>query len=385
MTHGLTITESSDSTVSASPASMAVIGLIATSMAGAGDVAADIDAAFPLDTPVLVTSVDIAAGKAGSLGTLKKALEAIGDQSSPIVVVVRVEEGADQAETDANVIGTTTATGQKTGMQALLAAKALLGVAPRILGAPGLDTQAVTTELAIVARNLRGMAYARAIGDTVAAAVTYRDNFSARELMLFWPDTNDWTGDAVARVLGLRARIDEEIGWHKTISNVAMDGVLAITKDVHFDLLDSSTDAGVLNDAPVTTFVRTDGYRPWGNRTTAGDDQPDFAFESAVRTSFALQDLIATTIQPFVDKPMTVGMIKNLLEKMNAAGRALVSAGKVVGCKFLFDRSKNTSAMLAAGRPNFTFRYTPCAPMENPTIDLQITDYYYSDFADQLV
>ncbi len=65
MTHGLTLTESSDSTVTVSPSSMAVIGLIATSEAGVGDVAANIDAAFPLNTPVLVTSVDIAAGKAG--------------------------------------------------------------------------------------------------------------------------------------------------------------------------------------------------------------------------------------------------------------------------------------------------------------------------------
>lgn len=384
MTHGLTLTESSDSTVTVSLASMAKIGLIATSKAGPNDVAAEIDAAFPLNTPVLVTNVDVAAGKAGSLGTLKKALEAIGDQASPIIIVVRVEEGATSAETDANVIGATDGN-TYTGLQALLAAESLVGVRPRIIGAPGLDTLAVTTELVITAKKLRGMAYARAIGADIAAAVLYRDNFAARELMLIWPDTNTWTGDAVARALGLRARIDEEIGWHKTLSNVAMDGVLSITKDVHFDLLDASTDAGVLNDAPVTTIIRTDGYRFWGNRTTAGPEQPDFVFESAVRTSFALQDVIATTIQPFIDQPITVGQIKNLLEKMNAAARALVTAGKIVGAKFFFDAAANTSDQLAIGKPTFRFQFTPCAPMENPAVVLVITDYYYSDFADQLV
>lgn len=384
MTHGLTLTESSDSTVSASPKSMAVIGLIATSKAGPGDVAAELDAAFPLNTPVLVTSVDAAAGKAGSLGTLKRALEAIGDQSSPVVIVVRVEEGATTVETDANVIGDTDGN-TYTGLHALLAAESLLGVRPRIIGAPGLDTQAVTTELVIAAKKLRGMSYSRAIGDTVAAAVTYGANFSSRELMLIWPDTNDWTGDAVARALGLRARIDEEIGWHKTLSNVPMDGVLSITKDVHFDLLDSSTDAGVLNDASITTIIRPDGHRFWGNETQAGDDEPDFKFESAVRTSYALQDIIAATIQPFIDQPMTVGMIKNLLEKMNAAGRALVTQGRLVGVKFYFDRAANTSTQLAAGKPNFRMEFTPCAPMQNPTVNLVITDFYYSDFADQLV
>jgi len=384
MTHGLTLTESADSGVSASLLSMAVIGLIATSMPGVGDVGGQIDAAFPLNTPVLVTNVDAAAGKAGQLGTLKKALQAIGDQASPIIVVVRVAEGEDQAETDENVIGSTDGS-TYTGLQALLAAESKLGVRPRIIGAPGLDTQAVTTELVIAAKKLRGFAYARAIGADVAAAVTYRDHFSARELMLIWPDTNAWAGDAVARALGLRARIDEEIGWHKTLSNVAMDGVLSITKNVHFDLLDASTDAGVLNDAPVTTIIRSDGYRFWGNRTTAGDDQPDFAFESATRTSFALQDVIAATIKPSIDHPMTVAQVKNFLEKINTAFRALTTAGKVIGAQCFFDRDANTASELAAGRPKFRIRFTPCAPIENPQVDLQITDFYYSNFADRLV
>lgn len=384
MAHGLTLTESADSGVSAATSSMSIIGLVATSEAGEDDVAGDIDAAFPLNTPVLVTSVDIAAGKAGALGTLKKALLAIGDQCSPIIVVIRVEEGEDAAGTDENVIGGTDG-GSYSGLQALLVAESLLGVRPRIIGAPGLDTQAVTTEMAIVAKKLRGFTYARAIGETITAATTYRDLFGARELMLLWPDTNDWTGDAAARAMGLRARIDEEIGWHKTISNIAMGGVLSITKDVHFDLLDASTDAGVLNDAQVTTLIQSEGFRFWGNRTTAAEDEPDFAFESAVRTSYALQDLIAAVIKPFIDRPVTVAQIKNLLEKMNTQARALVASGRIVGAEFFFDKDRNTAAQLAAGKPNFRFRYTPCAPMENPAVDLQITDYYYSDFAEKLV
>lgn len=384
MTHGLTLTESSNSTGTAAPSSLVVIGLIATSSVPDGDDATALDAAFPLNTPVLVTSVDAAAGRAGSLGTLKAALEAIGDQASPVVIVVRVAQGEDDAATSANVIGSTDGS-TYTGLQALLAAESLVGQRPRILGAPGLDTQAVTTELVIAARKLRGFAYARAIGDDVAAATLYRANFSARELMLIWPDTNTWTGDAVARALGLRARIDEEIGWHKTLSNVAMGGVTTITRDVHFDLLDPSTDAGVLNEAPVTTIIRTDGYRFWGNRTCAGEDQPDFVFESATRTSHALQEVIATAIKPFIDQPITVGQIKDLLEKVNAAFRALTTQGRIVGARAFFDAASNTSDQLAAGKPTFRMQFTPCAPMENPTVDLVITDFYYSDFADQLV
>jgi phage tail sheath protein FI len=186
-----------------------------------------------------------------------------------------------------------------TGMQALLKAEAQTGYRPRILGAPGLDSEAVTTKLAILAKKLRGFAYARAIGATNAEARAYRADFGSRELMLIWPDSSaSVTGDAIARAMGLRAWLDETTGWHKTISNVTVPGITTVTQDVHYDLLDNDTDAGLLNDADITTIIRTTaGYRFWGNRTCAGDDQTQFAFESATRTSYALQDVIAATFR----------------------------------------------------------------------------------------
>lgn len=382
--HGLTITESATGVRTIARSSMAVIGLIATATAAAGQPTTDLNAAFPLNTPVLVTSVDAAAGKAGTGGTLKAALEAIGDEASPLVIVVRVAEGEDQAETDANVIGASDGN-VYTGLQALLAAETVVGKRPRIIGAPGLDTQAVVAEMVIAARKLRAMVYASAIGDDIAEATTYRGEFSARELMLLWPDSSpDFAGDIVARTLGLRARIDEEQGWHKTLSNVPFYGVTGVTRNVHFDLLDNDTDAGVLNDAQVTTIIRQSGYRLWGNRTTAGEDQPEFSFESAVRTSHALQDIIAAAVLPFLDQPMTVARVKDLMETVNAEFRRLVVEGKIMGAEIFFDADANTPEQLAAGRPNFRIQYTPVAPMENPQVSLVITDFYYSGFADQL-
>ena len=385
MPHGLTLTESATGVRTIARSSLAVIGLIATATAAVGQPTTDLNAAFPLNTPVLVTNVDVAAGLAGTGGTLKAALEAIGDQASPIVIVVRVAEGVDQAATDANVIGATDGS-VYTGLQALLAAEAVVGQRPRIIGAPGLDTQAVVAEMVIAAKKLRAMVYASAIGDDIAEVLLYRAEFDARELMLIWPDTSVADpGDIVARALGLRARIDEQQGWHKTISNVTLDGVVGVTRDVHYDLLDNSTDAGVLNDAQVTTVIRTSaGYRLWGNRTTAGEETPEFSFESAVRTSHALQDVIASAVQPFLDQPMTVGRVKDLLETVNAAFRQLALEGRIMGAQMFFDADANTPQQLAAGRPNFRIQYTPVAPMENPQVSLVITDFYYSGFAEQV-
>lgn len=383
--HGISIIESATGARTVRLPSMAVIGLIATATAAAGAPAAALDAAFPLNTPVLVTDVDAAAGNAGTGGTLKTALEAIGDQTSPIVVVVRVAEGEDQAATDANVIGATDGNNY-TGIQALLAAQSVLGVRPRIIGAPGLDTQEVTAELVVAAKKLRAMTYAAAIGDDVAEVVTYRENFGDRELMLIWPDTSaDVPGDAVARALGLRALIDEQQGWHKTISNVTIGGVTRLTKDVHFDMQDASTPAGLLNDASVTTLIRNDGFRFWGNRTCAGDDIPQFSFESAVRTSYALQDIILVALAPFLDQPMTIGLIKDLLETINAQMRQLVAEGRIIGAEAYYDPSKNSPAVLAAGRPTISLKYTPAAPLENPIVELINTTEFYAGFGDSLV
>jgi hypothetical protein len=389
MPHGLTITESTTGPRVIAPASLAVIGLVATATTSAGAPAqAALDAAFPLNTPVLIAgNVDAAAANAGDGGTLGPALTAIGDQASPIVVVVRVAEGLDQEETDDNVIGAT-AGNSYTGLQALLVAEQQLGVKPRIIGAPGLDTQAVTAEMVTVAQKLRAMAYASAIGADVAAAALYRANFTARELMLIWPDTtasDTFPGDIVARALGLRARIDEEQGWHKTISNVPLGGVLGMDKDVSFDLLDASTEAGLLNDAEITTIIRQNGFRLWGNRTCAGNDAPEYAFESAVRTSHALQDEIASIVAPFLDQPMTTGLIKDLLETGNARFRQLVVQERLIGAEMFFDEDANSPQELAAGRPTFRFQFTPVAPLENPQVELVITDFYYTGFADQLV
>lgn len=386
--HGLTITESASGPRALGLVSLAVIGIVATATT-TGDAAAQaaLDAAYPLNTPVLITGgVDIAAGKAGDGGTLAPTLRAIGDQASPVIVVVRVEEGIDQAATDANVIGS--ADGATfTGLQALAVAEQRLGVKPQILGAPGLDSQAVIEELVSVAKKLRGFVYASATGVDLAGAITFRDNFAHRELMLIWPDTSaTFSGDIVARALGLRAQIDETVGWHKTISNVPLVGVTGLDRDISFDLTDPSTDAGVLNASEVTTIIRQTGFRLWGNRTCADPaTQPEFVFESAVRTSHALQEIVSQIVSPFIDQPITTGLIKDLLETGNARFRQLAVQGVIQGAEMFFDPDQNSAQELAAGRPRFRIQFTPVAPLENPNVDLVITDFYYADFADQLV
>lgn len=379
--HGVRVTEVSDGVRPIRTVSTAVIGLVAT--------AQDADAAaFPLDTPVLVTSVLAALGKAGVQGTLAKTLNAIGDQGNALVVVVRVAEGADQAETNSNVIGTVTAQGQYTGLQALLAAQARLNVKPRILGCPGLDTLAVATELVAIAKKLRGFAYVSAFGAaTKEDAVTYRQNFGDREVMVIWPDFQTWdtvasatvTSWAVARALGLRARIDEEIGWHKTLSNLPVGGVTGLTKDVFWDLQDPATDAGYLNAEEVTALIRKEGFRFWGSRTCSTD--PLFAFESYVRTAQVLADTMAEAHLWAVDKPLNPSLARDIIEGINAKFRELKALGYIVDGHAWYDPDVNSAATLKDGKLYIDYDYTPVPPLENLMFRQRITDRYLADFA----
>ncbi|MCP8687744.1 phage tail sheath protein [Marinobacterium sedimentorum] len=383
--HGVRVIEINSGTRPIRTVSTAVIGLVAT--------ASDADAAyFPEDKPVLVTNVLEAIGKAGTLGTLSASLDAIADQTRAIIVVVRVPEGADAAETATNLIGTVTAGGQYTGMKALLAAEAQLGVKPRILGVPGLDDLAVATELVSIAQQLRAFAYISAFAAaTKEEAVTYRENFAAREAMVIWPDFIGWdtvasaeaTFHATARALGLRAKIDKEVGWHKTLSNVAVNGVTGISADIYWDLQNPATDAGYLNENEVTTLVRRDGFRFWGSRTCS--DDPLFAFENYTRTAQVLADTIAEAHMWAVDKPMHASLVRDIIEGVNAKFRQLKALGYIIDGSAWYDDTVNTTESLAAGQLYIDYDYTPVPPLENLMFQQRITDRYLADFANQII
>ncbi len=382
--HGVRVIEINEGTRPIRTVSTAVIGLVAT--------AEDADATyFPENKPKLITNVMEAIGKAGTQGTLKNALDAIADQTKPVIVAVRVPEGIDAAATTTNLIGTVTAEGQYTGMKALMAAESQFGVKPRILGVPGLDDQAVATELVSIAEQMRAFAYISAFGAaTKEEAVTYRDNFGSRECMVIWPDFLGWdtvanaetTLFATARALGLRAKIDEEIGWHKTLSNVPVAGVTGISKDIYWDLQNPATDAGYLNEADVTTLINRGGFRFWGSRTCSID--PLFAFENYTRTAHVIADTLAEAHLWAVDKPMHASLVRDIIEGLNAKFREWKALGYIIDGSAWYDDTVNDETTLKAGKLYIDYDYTPVPPLENLMFRQRITDRYLADFASQI-
>ena len=150
---------------------------------------------FPLDTPVRLSSVTSGIAKAGYEGNLRRSLETIQSIINATVVVVRIEDPFyGEGLNDSLVIGTTNSNGERTGLQAFLTAKSILGITPKIMIAPDVETPDVVQALIGINQKLRAFSYVTPrdtngnMLETAEEVVQYRDTLDAREVMLLWPE-----------------------------------------------------------------------------------------------------------------------------------------------------------------------------------------------------
>lgn len=155
---------------------------------------------FPENVPVRVSSINRALPSAGTTGNLRKCLEIMALITNPTLIVVRIQNPiAGEVFTASKVIGTTTSAG-RTGIQALLTAKSILGLTPKIIIAPDVESPDVVEALAAVCKKLRAYSYVtprdeNAVMLATAALVTaYRDTLAHREIEIIWPE---WTSGNV--------------------------------------------------------------------------------------------------------------------------------------------------------------------------------------------
>ena len=366
--HGVFTSEQAAGTRPIASTQTGVIGLAAT--------APEADAArFPLNQPVLINT-RAQLGDLGTTGTAPQSLAAIYAQIVAPVVLVRVEDDADLAVTTANIIGEVDAEGRNTGLLALLDAEMTLGVKPKILGAPGFDAnQSVVDALIQRAEDLRGFAYAGISAATREDAAAQRALYDSRRLMLLWPElTRDEVGanvmaDAASYALGLRAKIDANQGWNKTLSNVPLNGANGLYRSVGHPEA-----TGYLNNQQITTLVQRNGLRFWGNRTCSSE--PLYAFESAARTADFLAESIETGVQWAIDKVYSSKLAEEILEQVNANFRTLKSRGLIVDATAWIDPELNTTERLVNGELWIDYDFSPTPPLESLHLRQTITSRY---------
>lgn len=364
------------------------------SAAAAAKMTGGADEPFPLNTPVLVTANRTEAAKLGAGGgTLPAALDGIFDQTGAAVVVVRVEEGADEAETLANVVGgTNSGDGSYEGVHAFLGAESEVGFAPRILIAPGWTHQRpesaanpVVAELEGIANRMRAVIVADGPNTTDAEAQTYVGDWGTTARIYVvdpWVKVLDSSGSVVtepasARVAGVIARTDNDLGFWVSPSNKGVFGIIGLARPVDFKLGDANSRANLLNENDVTTIIRQDGFRLWGNRVPTSD--PKWMYLSVRRTADILNDSLQRAHLWAVDRGITKTYLEEVAENVNGFLDSLKEQGAILGGRCWPDLDLNTPANITQGKVYFNFDFTPVYPAEHITFRSHLVDTYITE------
>ena len=383
--HGVEVVQIDDGLRPIQTVKSSIIGLVGT--------APDATAAFPLNTPVLVTGPRMAAGL-GDEGTLRDAYLAIYAQGVSVAVVVRVADDEDDADTLANVAGDPTA---GTGVWALLSAKSATGQQPRILAAPGFTStpaaspiSPVTAALISAAGRLRAVVIADGPNTNEADAIIDRGKYGSDRLFIVDPAVQVFdvetavyvTRPASGYVAGLISRRDQEKGFWWSPSNQVVDGIGGTARPIEFVLSSAETESNRLNEQEVATIVRSEGFRLWGNRTTATD--PLWAFLSVRRTADMIYESMEDAMLWAMDRPFSEQLIRDIKDSVQGYLDSLIARGALLGGRVWLDPELNTQTTLLAGQLYLDFDIEPPAPMERLTFRAHRNGTYYEELVSSI-
>lgn len=345
---------------------------------------ADADA-FPLDTPVLIAGDKRLAAKLDLVGDgdgyLPDAVEAVFDQKRGTIAVIRVEKGADDAATKLNIIGGVDGgTGVRSGMEALLDVQALLGLKPRLLTCEFSHDEAVLTSLLSYAARFRAMVYADCPGTTYSEAVAYKALWGDQRLELCWPAHKNVNGRTVpfsAFRLGIEIQKDQTKGeeYSASGSNRVIYGSLGPIVPIDYVDGDVNCLSHLLNFNRITTAIRDDGLRTWGNLTCAAD--PKWQFANAVRVNDVILSAIAISLKWARDKKLSKTFVEDVTETINLFGEQERKAANIYGLEAYADPLINTSDQILAGKFQVDYEFTPPGIAQ----ELNVVSHFVNDFA----
>ena len=357
-----------------------VIGLVIS--------APDADAnLLPLNTPKLFTGGPAALRAAimptGATegGTGLDAINMIYGITNPVMIVVRV----DDTDLKTSLIGDATL---RTGVWALLNAKSLTGIQPRILCAPCADGYTIANDvitaapvaaaLCAVAERLRAIAIIDGPNDDAAAANTAIGLIGSKRGFMIDPWVKDLLGnEQPPSPMGaaLFNRRDNVEGFAWSPSNTVIPNISGTSRPIDFALGDAACEADVLAGFHVNTIIREDGFRLWGCRTAQTTDSLWLQI-----TRVRIADIIADSIQAAhlwaVDRPITKRFVEEVVGGVNAYLRTLRARSIIVDGSAWADPELNTAADLNLGHLTVCFDFCDHPLAEKITLQYNLnTDY----------
>ncbi|WP_375678432.1 MULTISPECIES: phage tail sheath subtilisin-like domain-containing protein [unclassified Bartonella] len=241
----------------------------------------------------------------------------------------------------------------------------------------------VAAELIGIAERLRSIVVLDAPNTTDEAALSTAKDFDSKRAIivdLFVKVNRDGKiieQPASAAVAGVIAKTDFTHGFWHSPSNKVINGIVGIARPIDFSIGDRSSRANLLNEQNITTIIRENGYRLWGNRTLSSDTK--FAFLSVVRTADMINDAILRGHLWAVDRNIKKTYMHDVSESVNAYLRDLKAQGAILGGRCTPDLELNTASAIESGRVYFNVEFTPTTPAEHITFRSHIVNDYLEE------
>ena len=380
--HGVTVTLVDTGARTIALPSTSIIGLVDTFTPGPAA------SAKPNDL-VLLTSEREAIAAFGEDSAITRAAKAVFVRAKAVIVACGVAKLEDPALQTSAIIGGVMASGQRTGLQALLDGKSRFNAQPRLLIAPKHSaTQAVATAMDALAGKLRAIAIIDGPNTTDEEVLAYAQEFGSKRVFMVDPGVQQWDtvtsatidSPASAFTAGLFAWTDTEYGFWASPSNKELVGITGTSRPIEFLDGDETSRANLLNNANITTIIRDGGYRLWGNRTLSADSK--WAFVTRVRTVDIVMDAILAGHKWAVDRSITKTYVKDVTDGLEAFMRDLKNQGAVINFEVYADTELNTASQLEQGKVYWNIRFTDVPPAENPIFRVEVTNQWLTEVLD---
>lgn len=302
----------------------------------------------------------------------------------------------------AQINGSISGSGVRTGIELFGLAFATFGMNPKILIAPNYSTlTAVADNLISAAEKYRAIALLDApAGTTVAAAIASRGPLgtvggfktASDRAVLCYPLLKAYDAYSNADenrpysqfLAGVIAATDNEEGYWVSPSNKELRGITGVERLITWAINDAQTDANLLNEKGITTIALGygTGTRTWGNRSAAfPTNTAPKNFIAVRRVADILHESLELAMLPFVDRPLNQALIDDIRETVNSFIRVLIARGAVIDGKCTYDPAKNPPTELAAGHVTFDIDFMPPTPAERITFESFINIEYLRSLA----
>lgn len=420
-------------------------------------------AAFPLNTPTVVTSLPGAA-LLGATGTLLADLTTYFGEGGTIAIVNRVEDSETPADLQANLIGDAVA---RTGLYAALKAKALTGYQPRVLvtagdtgswiddgivsvavsnggtgytSAPtvaitgtggagatatatvvngvvtavtitnpgsGYETASVAfsggggsgaaatanigdvanpfiSALATITPQINARAYVSGPNTTNAEAVRWRNTINSGRILPIDPkgiknvDGTPVTVPIAPVFAGVRAAVVASAeGVSGSVSNKIIKTLDGVARTIQYPV-----DSNYLNERQISTVINErGGLRTWGSRLAT--DVAIWQFDSVRATADMVNEALEDIYLQWVDRKLTKGNLKQMVEDGNAALRVFRDNNDILGGRvWLSDLNQPT--VNANGKVFLNVEFEPVGLMEQINITTYRNILYYQVLLDEV-